>query len=341
MAMNIHTSFSTTQQTILSNRGASNRQSPSRQITWNDTRTTRPQQPLNMLPNMAIFNMVTATSSNSNVVQIRGAMGHGANATISVSQIATTQRNDGRSTSISDRVEAGTHEFEITVDGSTHRVSFTTDRNMSSNEFQQRMAEAVNSANLGVTASVTVNGAHTTLSIETDTTGAGRGNQPRFELRDIQGSAVALTGISTIAQVAQNAIFIVNGERHTSSSNDVTLDNGAEITLLRASSSEVEISFERDYALTSSLLEGWVDNINAMLEAGRSSNATDEMRANAREIERMLQENRRELEMLGILISSDGTLSIDERRFHQSVRDGTAENVFRNFVNQRSFNVVI
>jgi hypothetical protein len=92
------------------------------------------------------------------------------------------------------------YRFEIEIDGKAHELSFNADHKETNKSFQQKMADAINEAGIGVTASVTVDedGKNSALSIESTVAGTA------FTIKDVEGNAVELTGINTVTQEAQN-----------------------------------------------------------------------------------------------------------------------------------------
>lgn len=283
----------------------------------------------------AAFAPSTAVSSNTDALKINSFTG--SNLTeleVHVHQIATAQRNEGvglnRHVPFTDY---GTFEFEIEVDGETRRLSFNVGENetLTNQQFQQRMANTINNANIGLTASVTADGQTSSLNIVTRTTGAGEDNEPRFTLTDITGNAVELTGISNIAQEGQNALFTVgSGEQQSSDTNTVSLGNGINATLVEATDPEepVVISLGQNNVAMQNSVRLLVNQFNALLETARDNAADRNTRSLLRQIEAAGRMSRRALADIGIVVGENGALSINAERMQTAAENGSLERFF-------------
>ena len=283
----------------------------------------------------SVVNRITAASENTDVMRVRSFSGSTVpDTSVLVQQVATTQRNEGTAMPANARdIPSGTFQFEIEVDGTTRQISFTTSEALTNQAFQQRMAEAINQAGIGVTASVTsatANGATTsTLNIETRTTGAGANGEPRFTIRDVSGNAVAATGAANVTQYAQHAKFSVNGgDQRTSASNDIDLPGGLNITLVSASEEAVGIVPGRDSAGKQNGVRNVVDQFNALLEAARGNSMDLRTRALASNLESAMRRNRAALQEIGVQISDRGFLTIDSERLRTASESGAVGSFF-------------
>jgi flagellar capping protein FliD len=284
----------------------------------------------------ALANRV-AHSSNTNLLEIRSFNGQTLqNTTVLISQIAVTQRNEGKPLSANNIIEFdedfdGVFKFEIDVNGTTHELSFEVDGDLTHQSLQQRMATAINGANLGINASVTTteSGVTSTLNLQSAATGAGKEDQPKFAIRDVKGNAVAITGVDVIARNGLDAIFTVNGgEKQTSATNDISLPDGLNIRLHAASTTPVTISMGNNVTSVRNNLLQLVSDYNRLLDLARSNSSDRATRILARDIENAARVNRRELESMGIRFDRDGFLVVDESRMNQSIENGTAERLF-------------
>ena len=277
----------------------------------------------NTLANLSsVLGRTTANSENNNVLRVLSFTGSTVPETsVLVEQIAQAQRNEGASLRSDDRImPSGSYSFEIEIGGKTHEISFTASAGMTNRDFMQRMADAVNKADIGVSAAISSSNNHSSLNFTSKATGA---NQV-FSVNDVNGNAVEAMGVAKITQNAQDAVFSVNGgEKQTSASNDIDLGGGLRVTLVDSSSQPVRISSGRDAAGMQASMRQVVSGLNSLLEAARSNDSDLNTRRLVRDLEGLIRRNRRALENIGISMTRNGTLAIDEAKLKTSAEDGS------------------
>ena len=290
-------------------------------------RASQLQNTLNSM--QSIFGRLGAVPSNTDVVQARTLTGNNVpDISVRVDQIAMAQRNQGTSLRADDRtMPQGTYRFEIEVDGQTHTISFTATANMTNRAFQQQMADAINEADIGITASVATANNQSTLSLATATTGARENGEPRFTIRDTEGNAVEALGVGEITQEAQNAIFAVNGgEPQTSTTNDVDLGQGLGVTLVGTSAEPVTFTEGRDSPGMRVGVRNMVNQFNALLETARENGSDVRTRQLVRQLESIIRRSRRSLAEIGVTLNQDtGRLTINEESLQRASESGAVE----------------
>jgi len=222
-------------------------------------------------------------------------------------------------------VEAGEYSFSIEAGGQTHNFTIAVNENDTNESIQERMAAAINERDIGITASVTSveatddQEATTSLSLVSDNTGT----DAAFT---VSGDLTSAMGVTDATQEAQNAVFSVNGgEERTSQSNDVSLAAGITATL--TGSGTTSVSVERDARSATEAVTGLVDALNSAL---RSANASDG-RGSARFVNDIQSMNRNyaaSLARVGISVSRNGELSIDEEQLERAAQDGSLDRLF-------------
>jgi flagellar capping protein FliD len=277
----------------------------------------------------SVINRLGAVPSNTDVVQVRSFTGQTIPETsVRVDQIAQPQRNTGTDLRADARdMPAGTFRFEIEVDGETHTISFTTTEDLTNRAFQQRMADAINDAEIGINASVTTTNNRSVLNLATETTGARENGEPRFTIRDIDGNAVEAMGIDNISQEAQDAIFAISGgDTQTSATNDIDLGGGLAVTLVGTSEEPVTFSAGRDAAGMRLSVRNFVNQFNALLEAARENGSDLRTRQLVRELESIVRRSRRSLQEIGVTMNQNtGLLTINESALQTASENGAIE----------------
>ena len=277
------------------------------------------------------FSPRAAASSNSDLMQVTSFNGQNLPTTsVMIHQVATTQRNEGTSLHSNTQIEAeGVHKFEVDVDGRTHQISITVEGEVTNRQFQQKMADAINQANLGITASITQSGNNSRLVMETNTTGPGMDGEHRFAVRDVEGEAVAIAGIDEVTQEAQSAVFSVNGgEKQTQATNRVDLGNGLIVTLIAPSDTAVTVHMGHDRASMRNGVRNVVNQFNSLLEAAQVNGADRHTRTLIRDLMSAARHSRRDLERVGITIARDGSLVINENTLNEAMDSGALQRFF-------------
>lgn len=181
----------------------------------------------------------------------------------------------------------------------------------------RRIRRAINDAEAGVTALFVRDRRENKLTLElrADHTGANSA----FNLKDVQGTAVALTGIDRMVQIAENAVYTINeGTLVSSASNEVNLDDGRLTLMLKEASMEsVILSVYPDAEIIkkqlTALIFGYNELIAALQEAAEVLNP---------DINRNLLAGMplHVLEELGILKQANDTLRLDEEKLDTQIR---------------------
>ncbi|MCL2068480.1 MAG: flagellar filament capping protein FliD [Oscillospiraceae bacterium] len=290
------------------------------------------------------FNRTSVASSNTNALTAASSGSNTASFApmqVDIDQIAAGQTNRGTALEAT-RLSGfgGTHTFEIEINGSVHEISFNASHIDNNRSVQQKMAAAINRADLGVTASV-ANGADNTsvLSITANNTGANARN--RFEIRDVDGgNIVERTGADNITQQAQDAVFRVNGQERTSASNTVSLNNDISITLRAATTQSVTVSVAPDQTFATDQVREMVSSFNSLMSAARSNQNVNSRLHN--DLSGVLSSFRPMLESIGVDVADDGTLSINEQRLEAAAQQhtsaGKTSSRLQDFFTQRGVN---
>ena len=299
-------------------------------VTTGANRATQLRNTIASIP--AIFERVNAVTGNPEALRINSFTGSRIPETnVRIEQVATHQRNAGTNLHANGReMEAGTYTFEVEVDGDTHTLTFTTTETLTNRAFQDRMAQVINNANIGVTASVTTANNQSAITLSTRETGAPTDdNEFRFSIRDITGNAVDHTGIGNLTDPGMDAIFYVNdGEQQTSRTNVVNLGGGLTVTLLTPTENAVAITEGRDEGGIRYAVRQVISQVNSFLESARENQIDRRTRGVVREIESILRRNRRALSEIGVNMGQNGFLTLDDDTLRGAISKGTTDHLF-------------
>lgn len=280
---------------------------------------------LNNLSNVFTFNKMQAVSANSDYLTVNSdskATSAFRDTQVEIKQTATAQVNEGNSLRSDGTFgDAGTRQFEIEQDGKRFQFSVEVGENDTNRDVQQKMADAVNSRNIGVTATVSENKDDGTsaLSFLSRNTGADNGND--FTVRDVTGSLASATGVNRTTQSAQDAVYrINNGATQTSKTNNVSLGNGVSVTLQKATAGTVAVKSTNDTATQVGAVKKLVDSYNAMFNAAKSGPANNRL---LNDLNGVRDSYAPSLERLGITANKDGTLKVDDTKLGAAAENGS------------------
>jgi flagellar hook-associated protein 2 len=267
-----------------------------------------------------VFAQRTTTSSAPDVLTAQVLP----NATISsyqitVTQLAAAQQNVGTALTSAGTtaVTPGTNTFTLTIGGTTYNLSvniLSTDTNQTALE---KIANAINAANAGVTAKVINDPTAGTSRLQI--TANKTGTASAFTLADVTGNAVAATGANTVNTAAANAQYTVNGISYTSQSNTVLLDQGrVSVNFFKTSTAQVTLTVGPDTQAISGAVNNLVNAYNSLvsyvaLNAGFLVPRIGQSLTNAYELKAP------ELNALGITRNANGTLTVDQSKLTTAV----------------------
>ena len=276
-----------------------------------------------------------AVSSNNNLLSVSSADNRGTpsnlNTRVQIDQVATTQINTGTSLNSGDSAvasgfSAGAQSVGLNVNGRTFAIDFSVSEDDTNEDVQERIAEAINARNAGVAARVEHDAENNTsaLIIESTGTGAAAGGEPRFTIDNISGDAFGLLGIDNISQHAQNALYSINGgAQRTSGTNVINVGDGITATLRAPGTAEITV--ERNHEASLGDIRNMVQSFNSLLAA--AENNRSDRRTNALHTQ-LLNTSRSysgSLGRLGINVSADGSMQIDEARLTEAAESGRLE----------------
>lgn len=284
-----------------------------------------------LMSQKSTFERMSAVSSNNESLKVNASSNPTkdfTDTTVDIQQVATTQINKGVAMKSDDTYAGlGTQRFEIEVDGKSHQLSVKVELGDTNRQVQQKMADVINSKNLGVTASVAIDtkSKSTTLSVESKNTGDDAKNN--FKIRDLSGSLAANTGVNAVSQQAQDAVYSVNGVEKTSKSNTVDLGNGVSATLRKATTeSSVNVSIQNDKSYAIGQAKDLVSAYNSLLSAARSGTNGSTRLLN--DLTSAYQSYAPALERIGVTEGKDGNLSIDTKKLEAAAENGKLQDFF-------------
>ena len=229
---------------------------------------------------------------------------------ISVAQVAEAQVNTGLELDqdAAGVVGTGTNTFTITIGGEDHELGIAVAEGNTNEEVLQKIALAINEADIGISAEVADGDAEGTrkLTVTSDDTGAASA----FTIADVSGNAVAATGADNVSTVAQDAAYSVDEVAAASSSNTIYLDEGM-VTVTLKGAGEAALTVAPDAGQVKDAVTGLVSGLNSFIGhlEENSGYITDEVLAT---VNSFIADHASGLASIGITQGEDGMLAIDD-----------------------------
>ena len=246
---------------------------------------------------------------------------------VSVKQLARAQVNQGHALPGADRaVETGSFSFTISDGRMNHEFNIEVRAGDTNETIQQRLADAINSSNVGVTASITTGGDATERTTKLTLTSASTGAKSTFRVADIVGNLTQAMGIREVTQTAQNAIFKMGGRVREWSTNTVSLGAGAILNLNGIG--KTEISLERDVDRAEAMIMEIINSINAGLRLPFNPNGVGGADRLVRDIRGALNTFSDDLARVGIHVRRNGEIRVDENALRSAIQGGEIGNLF-------------
>jgi len=247
---------------------------------------------------------------------------------INVKQLAQPQVNQGYALASTGRaVETGGFSINISHAGRTHEFNIQVNAGDTNETIQQRLAEAINAANIGVHAKVTTGGNATEPTSKITLFSAKSGVKSAFQVTDTRGNLAETIGIRQIRKPAQNAIFTSGSRVREFQTNTISIGTGTTLNLKGVG--ETRISIDPDVDRAKSMITEIINSINAGLNLRANLNGVSNEARLVRNIRGALQTFSSDLARVGIHVRRNGDIRIDENALRRSIKSGSIGDVFR------------
>lgn len=250
-----------------------------------------------------------------------------------VHQTATGQLNHGFALDkTGSDYAAGTHSFELeTADGAVHRFDVTVQAGDTNYAVQQKMAQAMNSRDIGVQVEMLEHEGTNTLRFVSAKTGD---DAVTFTLRDAQGSSLMYSsGTEFATSGPQNAKYTLNGKEYESTTN--TVDVGGCIT-----AELIGHSNGKEFSITDGYNETYANNVisiiahdlSVLMETAKS--VKEETGLDTLELEMQLVLNQYATAMgdFGVVINNEGYLDFDMAKLGSANQNGSVRDFFEGYL---------
>ena len=285
------------------------------------------------------FHKTKAISSNEKVVfasMSDNDYSDGSNTlNVRIEKLASPQVNTGLSLpSEKSDLPAGNYSFSINVGQNYYTFDMNVHEGDSNISIQRRLARSINENNIGIRASVQNNAEENNsalilrsnaVGIPDNESGLHFSLNSEFLENDISG----VLGVSQTTSMPENARFYINEEPYHSVSNRISINNNIDLDLLSTSNADVWISLKPDTYEAIDKIDSFINAYNQLLDlANETNNNTRGANLLIRDISKITQSHKGELEASGFVIDADGYLSKNESLFSQISQNNQVRDLF-------------
>lgn len=244
---------------------------------------------------------------------------------IDVSKIASAQINEGNELKSNSSSLYYSKANNITItdnNGKAHSFSYSPKITETDSKALSNIAQKINKANIGVTASVETDEKNKTSKLVLK--GSKVGEENSFS---VSGNLAEAIGINNVKQNASDAVYSINGEEKTSSSNEIKIDKDLTVNLKKATDETATISFGKPKLDTINAARSLVNAFNGMAHAAYSSDDSGAEKLGNR-LASLAKNYGASLARIGVSLNSKGYLEIDEDKMDKAAENGELDKFF-------------
>ena len=249
---------------------------------------------------------------------------------IEVKELASGQENLGKAlrSDIPVSLTPDAYSFDILINDLNYEFQFAIREDDTNRSVQDRLARLITRAGLGITADVLENGeGQSALRLVSDDIGLRDGKTSIFEISDDRTSkasgAVDYFGLDYISKNATSALFSLNGEDRTASSNHFTIDKKYELTLNnvhRYEGQKAEIGVKTDLESVVENVGNLIDEYNSFIDVANTYKTAHPASSKLlSEMERLTSYYEKDLESFGFSINEKSDIVMDTAKFKSAL----------------------
>ncbi len=255
--------------------------------------------------------------------------------TLKVDSLATSQVNmgaflpDGKPP-----LSPGGYSFDVNINDMNYEFQFNIKEDESNLDIQKRLERLISTSDIGLEASIIGDDTgRSALRIASTATGLSEGKTAIFNISDDNTSKASGTvdyfGLNYMAIQPRNARFNINGDDLSTASNSFMVEKQFEITLTGVNSEDsdpVTIGLKTD-------VDSLTDNVNSLIGGYNTfiravNDATDNLSRGQKllkDMKSLTTAYQYELSSVGINFEQDGTVTVDNNLFAQSVAENGSD----------------
>lgn len=251
---------------------------------------------------------------------------------IDVQSLAAHQINIGSNVRTDyQSMSAKKHEFNIITETNTYAFSIPVDNGEHNYSVQKKLVASINDANIPIKASIDIRDLNSSVVLESTLQGIpNTHNNLAFWIEDksFGNSIVSALGLNNVFQVPSDSEFTINGDAHTSSSNNISINNTISVDLLAPTTETVSINIVPDNSKVMDSVSNFVNAYNRLYDLASSSNSPNGARRLMNDINGVFNRYVSYLDSVGLIVNDDGRLTSDSQAITKSIKDGSFQSAF-------------
>lgn len=252
---------------------------------------------------------------------------------VAVSQLASNQVNVGNYLQPNGNLlKPGAYAFDLDINNITYEFEFNISDDETNNDVQNKLARLVNRSNIGIHAEILTDSlGNSAISLASDSTGISGIRPTIFNINSDNKDLMDSLGLDRVTSYPSNAIFSVNGDERSSTSNEFIINKTFQIKLNGITGENpAAISIRTDG-------EAMVESINELISgynnfiAVTSDYNNNSFEGNERlkkEFTNIARTHKATLNNNGLKVQDDGSVSVDKESILNAVDKGTLGNIF-------------
>lgn len=285
----------------------------------------------------------TVSSSNEDIVSASYSGGSEAESPppieLTVDQLASRQLNRGRGLPPDEMgLPPDTYSFDIRSRDIDYEFQFNINEGDTNRTIEEKLARLITRSNIGIHAETTEDQTgNISLLLSSDDTGVKGDSGLQFIVSDDKTSktrgAVKYFGLDSVDEFPSNALYTINGEARSSSSNEVTIGKVYDLTFKGTTESgqTVSVRVKTDVESLTDNISHLISGYNAFLQnASKYLDSQPQSKALVREMTGLSNGFNNDLEALGVNFNEDGQISLDKNLIQQTAEEDDSLTRFDN-----------
>ena len=225
------------------------------------------------------------------------------------------------------------HRFTIETLNTSAHFGITVNKGDSNLDIQSKLVNYINNRNIGVNASLIKDGNSSAImftSAETGKPSTDDGLHFSFIPEGAGQNLVNTLELNNIKSLPTNSSFSINGDKHISSSNHISINQAIELDFHKVTNGPVSVGLATDTKYAMEQLDNFISAYNGLLDISASSTSQIGTRSLGTDISGVLTKHKSDMEQIGIITDEEGKLSMNQEKISRSIANGGFIEFFSN-----------
>lgn len=227
---------------------------------------------------------------------------------------------------------AKVHYFNIVTNENTYSFSVSIDKHEHNLTTQNKLVQVINESNIPIKASLDERDSSSAIILEGDNTGDPKNDYGlSFWVEDKSNgnSLASVFGLNKVFQYPEDSVFSINGEEHTSSINNISINNTVSLDLLAPTNKPVDIFLTPNYDKVSKTVDDFVDSYNNLVNIASSNSKNPRgSKKLLNDMTNLIHKHKDELTHLGLSLGENDILKSNDEYVSNSIRSNSFQELF-------------